>query len=277
MMGRRVCAVLALACVRVAVDAGPSTHRKIALIRQRWDWKTASDEALTEWSIELRRYNMVDMELSDLVVRLSLILPVDPTTGEARPKVDESEVQLVREKAAKVETQLDGAAYDQHVADQTFSDMVGDSHHLSKTLSNTEKQALSDQHAQELKQSQDLSGSGHEALRRALAVLALFDQAAPSPLAKSAGTNATRAADVNSTVAINGSSLPMVAINGSSLADIAAARAAASPTVHMYNCFKDAVDVYREKRGRFAQEARRSKSKLIAVKSKLSKVDLHDE
>lgn len=277
MVARRVCILIAAAALshaqaaesRMNTDAFPPAHRrKVAslLRKKKWDWKTASDETLTEWAIELRRYNMVDMQLNDMVVGLSLVLPVDPTTGEARPNPDQGEVEHMRKKAGKIQSQLDGAAYDQKVADETFGNMEGDSE-----LNAKQKQTLFDEHTKEVHKSQDLAGSGHEALRQALAILKLFDKATPTTAVLST-SNSTSRANVDAQPKLNATAVG----NGTSLADIAAARAAASPVVQMYNSFKDASDAFRAKRAEFAQEARESKSQLLAVKSRMSKVDLHD-
>lgn len=281
MVARRVCIFIAASAFshaqaaesKMNTDAFPPAHRRkvASLLRKKWDWKTASDETLTEWAIELRRYNMVDMQLNDMVVGLSLVLPVDPTTGEARPNPDQGEVEHMRKKAGKIQSQLDGAAYDQKVADETFGNMEGD-----YELNAKQKQTLFDEHTKEVHKSQDLAGSGHEALRQALAILKLFDKATPTTAVLSTSNSTSRANASSKLVDAQPKRNATAVGNGTSLADIAAARAAASPVVQMYNGFKDASDAFRAKRAEFAQEARESKSQLLAVKSRMSKVDLHD-
>jgi len=275
-VARRVGVIIAAAVAWATADAGvhrlPHRRKVASLLGKRWDWKTASDEAITEWAIELRRYNMVDMELNDMVVRLSLVLPIDPTTGEARPNPDQSEVEHMRKKANKIQSELDGAASSQHVADETFADMEGDTQFTLK-----DKQKLSDEHSKELLKFQDLARSGHEALHQALAILKLFDKAALAPAQAQTSDFPGRAPAARQAAGTHPKVNATVGIGNTNLVSAFATRAAASPIVQMYNHFKEASDAFSAKRGQFVRETRESKAQLLAVRSRLSKVELHED
>jgi len=142
-----------------------SLLREGGLRSRRWDWKSASEESLTEWSIVLRRYYMVDMELGDLMRRFGEVLP--PPEGAKQEELKPDDVARIRSKVDKLSANLEAALADQRVSDGTFGNMEVD-----KKLSPKQKQALFDEHKEEWHKAQELAELGRAARGRSQELLA---------------------------------------------------------------------------------------------------------
>merc|ERR1719188_2703440 len=104
-----------LALLAIAAPSAASPQAVASLLREggvrsrRWDWKSASEESLTEWSIVLRRYYMVDMELADLIRRFGEAFPAE---GAKQEKVKPDDMAHIRAKVEKLSANLEAALTD---------------------------------------------------------------------------------------------------------------------------------------------------------------------
>lgn len=262
-------------------------HHKASLLRKKWDWKTASGESVTEWAIVLRRFHMVDMELTDLLTMFSFDLPVNPETGMPQTVDMQADLPRMRKKVEKLSENLENAVKDQQTADDTFGNMETD-----RRLSASDKEALAVDHRAELRRSQELLDLGRASLSHAKSLLSCIDvpagavpgpncvapaamgsQAAPaSPKAGMRAVSTANATLPNAT-SLNATAAAAAAVAAKAAAEVALARAKAAPELNLFAAFRANAASFSAKVQEFDHEraAASVQPKLVMVRRKLAK------
>lgn len=174
----------ALPTTAAAAPAGraavASTRPQLGLLERRWDWKEASEESRTEWSIVLKRYVLVDMTLFELGRHFEEALPASPAGASGTSTtVDEDALATARLKVERLQSNLEKAVLDQNTSDATAGDMQKDGR--TNFLTRREKRILAEEHKREQFGFFAVEASGQDVLQQAVGLLQALEAAAKRP------------------------------------------------------------------------------------------------
>jgi len=134
--------------------------------RKKWNWKEASEESKTEWSIVLKRYVLADMTVYELARHFGEALPssTGPDTDDQREALGFAEKKLARLKSS-----LERAVLDQNTSDATSADMQ--KARKTNLLTVHEKRVLAQEHKREQYGFFAIEASGQDVLEKATELL----------------------------------------------------------------------------------------------------------
>lgn len=229
--------------------------------RQRWDFKSATEEMRTEWGIVLRRYYMVDMEMTDISLKLSELLPEE---GQGPMSIDAQDVQMLDRKVTKLATNLENARRDLEVSENTISNMEVD-----QQLDAQSRDALIKEHEQQQDRAESLSHLGEVALTAAKALLsrvaALGGGPASSPAARAPLATAMPA-KVNASQLLTAKAPAAGMRSAGATPSSQGAVSESAPLAPGIESFRAAAKAFQEQRAKLEEGARAASARLLAFR-----------